>query len=230
MRRVSTATVVAVHLVRTAVVSAKSAAQREEQERVEELKTAPSRRGILDILPEGYGFLRTAGYLPGPGDVYVSLSHVRKHNLRKGDTVSGKVREARNNEKYPALLQVEAVNDMDPEKAMGRPVFDKLTPAVPERAFPARERAARDHGAHRRHGRSHRQGAARHGRVASRRPGRRPSSSRSRTASSTRTRRRTSSSCSSTSDRKRSRTGSGRFRQPRSSTPPSTSRPTSTSR
>ena len=93
---------------------------REEAERAEEVKTAPSRTGILDILPEGYGFLRTGGYLPGPEDVYVSLSHVRKHSLRKGDTVTGKIREPKNNEKYPALLLVEAVNDMDPELASKR--------------------------------------------------------------------------------------------------------------
>jgi transcription termination factor Rho len=108
---------------------------REEAERVEEIKTAPSRTGILDILPEGYGFLRTNGYLPGPDDVYVSLSHVRKHHLRKGDTITGKIREPKNNEKYPALLQVESVNDMDPEAAATRPQFDKLTPLFPNERF-----------------------------------------------------------------------------------------------
>jgi transcription termination factor Rho len=108
---------------------------REEAERAEEVKTAPSRTGILDILPEGYGFLRTSGYLPGPDDVYVSLSHVRKHSLRKGDTVTGKIREPKNNEKYPALLLVESVNDMDPEAAGRRPVFDKLTPLFPNERF-----------------------------------------------------------------------------------------------
>jgi transcription termination factor Rho len=108
---------------------------REEAERAEEMKTAPSRTGLLDILPEGYGFLRTSGYLPGPDDVYVSLSYVRKHSLRKGDTVTGKIREPKNNEKYPALLQVEAVNDLDPEAATGRPQFDKLTPLFPNERF-----------------------------------------------------------------------------------------------
>jgi transcription termination factor Rho len=108
---------------------------REEAERVEEIKTAPSRTGILDILPEGYGFLRTNGYLPGPDDVYVSLSHVRKHHLRKGDTITGKIREPKNNEKYPALLLVESVNDMDPEAAASRPQFDKLTPLFPNERF-----------------------------------------------------------------------------------------------
>jgi transcription termination factor Rho len=108
---------------------------REEADRAEEIKTAPSRTGILDILPEGYGFLRTNGYLPGPDDVYVSLSHVRKHSLRKGDTITGKIREPKNNEKYPALLLVEAVNDMDPETAAKRPNFDKLTPLFPNERF-----------------------------------------------------------------------------------------------
>jgi transcription termination factor Rho len=108
---------------------------RDEQDREEELKTAPTRTGILDILPEGYGFLRCSGYLPGSDDVYVSLSYVRRHQLRKGDTVMGKIREPKNNEKYPALLSVESVNDMEPEKATGRPVFDKLTPLFPNDRF-----------------------------------------------------------------------------------------------
>ena len=108
---------------------------REEQDREQELETAPSRTGILDVLPEGYGFLRCSGYLPGPEDVYVSLSQVRRHQLRKGDTVDGKIREPKNNEKYPALLQVESVNGMEPEKAAGRPVFDKLTPLFPNDRF-----------------------------------------------------------------------------------------------
>ena len=108
---------------------------RDEQDRVEELKSAPTRTGILDILPEGYGFLRTSGYLPGQEDVYVSLSYVRRHQLRKGDTVTGKIREPKNNEKYPALLSVEAVNETDPEKAVARPQFDKLTPLFPDDRF-----------------------------------------------------------------------------------------------
>ena len=108
---------------------------RDEQDRLEEMKSAPSQTGILDILPEGYGFLRASGYLPSPGDIYVSLSQVRKHALRKGDTVIGKVREPKNTEKYPALLLVEKVNDMDPERATSRPQFDKLTPLFPNERF-----------------------------------------------------------------------------------------------
>jgi transcription termination factor Rho len=109
--------------------------QREEAERLEEMKNAPSQTGILDVLPDGYGFLRTSGYLPAQGDIYVSLSQVRKHQLRKGDTVTGKVREPKNNEKYPALLLVEKVNDQDPEAAAQRPQFDKLTPLFPNERF-----------------------------------------------------------------------------------------------
>ena len=110
--------------------------EREEQERVEALKTAPSASGILDLLPDGYGFMRTSGYLPGQDDIYVSMSQVRKHQLRKGDVVTGKVRQPRDNEKYWALLEVEKVNDMDPDEASKeRRNFDKLTPLFPDERF-----------------------------------------------------------------------------------------------
>ena len=119
---------------------------REEAERVEEIKTAPSRTGILDILPEGYGFLRTNGYLPGPDDVYVSLSHVRKHHLRKGDTITGKIREPKNNEKYPALLQVESVNDMSSSTTAIRRVAgsDGSVSAVRSASLPSSVREKRN--------------------------------------------------------------------------------------
>jgi transcription termination factor Rho len=109
--------------------------EREEQERVEALKTAPSASGILDLLPDGYGFMRTSGYLPGPEDIYVSMSQVRKHQLRKGDVVTGKVRQPKDNEKYWALLEVEKVNDMDVEAAKERKTFEKLTPLFPDERF-----------------------------------------------------------------------------------------------
>jgi transcription termination factor Rho len=108
---------------------------REEQERAEELKTAPSQTGILDLLPDGYGFLRTSGYAPGSEDIYVSVSQVRKASLRKGDVVAGKVRRPRDNEKYLALLDVETVNGMEPEQAKDRRNFDKLTPLFPDERF-----------------------------------------------------------------------------------------------
>jgi transcription termination factor Rho len=108
---------------------------REEQERAEELKNAPTQSGILDLLPDGYGFLRTSGYAPGPEDIYVSVSQVRKASLRKGDVVAGKVRRPRDNEKYLALLDVESVNGEDPEQAKERSNFDKLTPLFPDERF-----------------------------------------------------------------------------------------------
>jgi transcription termination factor Rho len=109
--------------------------EKEREEREEEILTAPSRTGILDVLPEGYGFLRTTGYLPGPEDVYVSLSQIRRFGLRRGDAIVGKVRSARDNEKYPALLQIETVAGVDPETARLRPEFDKLTPLFPEERY-----------------------------------------------------------------------------------------------
>ena len=109
--------------------------EREEQERVEALKTAPSASGILDLLPDGYGFMRTSGYLPGPDDIYVSMSQVRKHQLRKGDVVTGKVRQPKDNEKYWALLEVEKVNDIDVDDVKERKNFDKLTPLFPDDRF-----------------------------------------------------------------------------------------------
>jgi transcription termination factor Rho len=108
---------------------------REVEMREEELATAPTATGLLDILPEGYGFLRTTGFLPGQQDIYVSLSQVRRFMLRKGDTVTGRVRHPKDNEKYFALLQIDTVNGVDPETAKSRPNFDKLTPLFPHDRF-----------------------------------------------------------------------------------------------
>jgi transcription termination factor Rho len=109
--------------------------QRDVEMQKEELATAPTATGLLDVLPEGYGFLRTSGYLPGQQDIYVSLSQVRRFMLRKGDTVTGKVRQPKDSEKYFALLQIDSVNGMDPEEAKQRPNFDKLTPLFPNERF-----------------------------------------------------------------------------------------------
>jgi transcription termination factor Rho len=109
--------------------------QRDFEVREEELATAPTATGLLDVLPEGYGFLRTSGFLPGQQDIYVSLSQVRRFMLRKGDTVTGKVRHPKDNEKYFALLQIDTVNGIDPETAKARPVFEKLTPLFPHDRF-----------------------------------------------------------------------------------------------
>ena len=89
------------------------------------------RVGVLDIVDEGFGFLRRARFLPGPDDVYVSLSQIRRFGLRTGDMVSGQVRTPKDTEKYHGLLRVEAVNGLDPEVAKQRPNFDKLVPIYP---------------------------------------------------------------------------------------------------
>ena len=92
-------------------------------------------KGILDVLPEGYGFLRTTGYLPGDTDVYVSMSTIRRHDLRRGDLVKGQVRPPKDNEKYPALQRTDTVNARDPEALRGRAKFADLTPVYPDVRF-----------------------------------------------------------------------------------------------
>jgi len=90
--------------------------------------------GILDVL-ENYAFVRTTGYLPGPNDVYVSLSQVRKHGLRKGDVIEGAVRQPRDGErreKFNALVRLDKVNGLDPEQSASRPEFAKLVPLYPQ--------------------------------------------------------------------------------------------------
>lgn len=88
--------------------------------------------GILEILPEGYGFLRGRRYLPSPTDIYVSVSQVRRFGLRMGDMVLGQVRAPKSGEKYYGLLKVATVNGVDPDQARRRPKFDQLTPIFPE--------------------------------------------------------------------------------------------------
>ncbi len=90
-------------------------------------------RGVLEVLPDGYGFLRSVdyNYLPSPDDIYVSPSQIKKFNLRTGDTVSGQVRPPKEGERFFALLRVEAVNDENPETIRERVLFDNLTPLYP---------------------------------------------------------------------------------------------------
>ncbi len=90
--------------------------------------------GVLQVLPEGYGFLRSPdyNYLPGPDDIYVSPSQIKKFDLRTGDTVSGQIRSPKDSERYFALLRVEAVNHEHPDVAKAKPLFDNLTPLYPE--------------------------------------------------------------------------------------------------
>ena len=90
--------------------------------------------GTLEILPDGFGFLRApnSNYLPGPDDIYVSPSQIRRFNLRTGDTVSGQIRQPKESERYFALLKVEAINYEDPEVAREKILFDNLTPLYPD--------------------------------------------------------------------------------------------------
>ena len=91
--------------------------------------------GILDVLPEGYGFIRTSGYLPGDADVYCSMSQIRRGDLRRGDLIRGQVRPPKDNEKYPALQRIDLVNGLDPDEARGRKHFRDLTPVYPDERF-----------------------------------------------------------------------------------------------
>lgn len=91
--------------------------------------------GVLDVVDENIGFLRSEHYLPGPEDVYVSQSQIRRFGLRTGDMVVGQVRPPKDSEKYYGLLRVEAVNGLDPEAAKNRPAFEKLTPIFPNQRF-----------------------------------------------------------------------------------------------
>jgi len=88
--------------------------------------------GVLEIIDEGFGFLRTAGYLPGENDIYISPSQIRRFNLSIGDLVSGQVRAPKEGERYYALLKIEAVNHEDPELSKERLDFENLTPLFPD--------------------------------------------------------------------------------------------------
>jgi transcription termination factor Rho len=91
-------------------------------------------KGVLEILPDGYGFLRSTNYnyLPGPDDIYISPSQIKRFSLRTGDTVTGQIRPPKDNERFFALLRVEAVNFESPDQARERLLFDNLTPLYPE--------------------------------------------------------------------------------------------------
>src|SRR5512136_3040733 len=93
--------------------------------------------GVLETLPDGFGFLRAPdyNYLPGPDDIYVSPSQIRKFDLRTGDTISGQIRPPKDGERYFALIKVEAVNFEHPDAAKDKIFFDNLTPLYPHEAF-----------------------------------------------------------------------------------------------
>ncbi len=121
--------------------TARRASERRSRGRFERpsLKEVPEesleRQGILDILPEGYGFLRVRGYLPSEEDIYVSISQIRRFNLKRGDEIKGQIRAPKDNERYYALLRIEEVNGKNPEKARERQNFERLTPIFPQERF-----------------------------------------------------------------------------------------------
>ena len=93
------------------------------------------RGGILEIMNEGIGFLRTDHYQAGPDDIYVSQTQIRRYGLRNGDLVIGKVRPPRDSERHYGMLKVQSVNLIDPNEAKNRPKFENLTPIFPEQRF-----------------------------------------------------------------------------------------------
>ncbi len=93
------------------------------------------RGGIMEIMNEGMGFLRADHYLPGPNDIYVSQSQIRRFGLRTGDMIIGQIRPPKDNEKYYGLLRVESINGQDPEQAKNRQKFESLTPIFPDERF-----------------------------------------------------------------------------------------------
>lgn len=110
------------------IVEAQNAQQRDQQ-----VEGLISSSGVLEVLPDGYGFLRSAdyNYLPSPDDIYVSPSQIKKFNLRTGDSILGQVRPPKEAERFFALLKVETVNFLEPEYVRDRTIFDNLTPLYP---------------------------------------------------------------------------------------------------
>ena len=118
--------------------------------------------GTLEVLPDGFGFLRSPDYhyLSCPDDIYVSPSQIRRFGLRTGATISGQIRPPKENERYFALLRVEAINYEDPNAVSSRVPFDELTPAAPRRPHPHGNHARRNRDARGRPDRAHRLRAA----------------------------------------------------------------------
>lgn len=98
---------------------------------IEELDSGETANGILEVLPDGFGFIRGENYMPGESDVYVSPSQIRRFNLKTGDMIKGNIRVAKENEKFRALLYVQSVNGDLPANAVKRPNFEDLTPIFP---------------------------------------------------------------------------------------------------
>ncbi len=100
---------------------------------IDKLDSGSTARGILEVMPDGYGFIRSANYLPGDNDVYVSPSQIRKFNLKTGDILEGHTRIKTQQEKFSALLYLTRINDMDPMKAVHRMNFEDMTPIFPNK-------------------------------------------------------------------------------------------------
>ena len=123
--------------------------RQERPERQERHEGPPiTRTGMLDVLPDGFGFLRTSGYTQGDNDVYVSLCQIRRFGLRRGDEITGQVREPKDNEKYNALLKIDNVNGVDPKRPASGRFFEQLTPLFPEQRLRLETDGARHGGAH----------------------------------------------------------------------------------
>lgn len=105
--------------------------QRKKEEIEKSVQGGTMAKGILDIHPDGYGFIRSAGYLSGENDVYVSQTQIRRFNLRTGDLITGYIREAKAGERFSALMLTTAINGIDPNKAKMRTNFEDLTPIFP---------------------------------------------------------------------------------------------------
>ena len=98
-----------------------------------QLQNAEQAQGLLEVLPDGYGFLRGASLVPGRDDIYVSVAQIRRFDLRTGDVIEGKARSRRESDKYAALLTVDRINGQEPDEKRSRPAFEQLVPVYPER-------------------------------------------------------------------------------------------------
>ena len=114
-----------------APVTAREDKPRSGHTEMEQLDSGETKEGILEVLPDGYGFIRCDNYLPGENDVYVSPAQIRRFNLKTGDIVMGNTRVKSQNEKFSALLYIKAVNGFHPNEAQRRPKFEDLTPIFP---------------------------------------------------------------------------------------------------
>ena len=188
--------------------------------------------GVLEILPEGFGFLRSRSfnYLPCPEDIYVSPSQIRRFDLQTGNLIAGQIRPPKDKERFFALLKVEAVDTEDPDKAKDKTHFDNLTPLFPNKRYLLETAAGRAFHARAGPGLPHRQGHARADRGPAAHGQDRADAEAGQRHPQEQSRRPTSSSCSLTSAPRKSPTWNAAAAAPRSSAPPSTNRPNATCR